>query len=249
MIVAPRSASGAQQTATGATAQSRPVFNPGAVKGRRRPSFMLLGVVLMAVAGFGFWYSQQQLDERQQYVATSRSLERWEVLAPSDLKVVYAHIGEASALTPAQVGLVVGQWATGRVPEGTLITPGMFAQPPLSSDEEADSIVVDIPLPASDLAHGTIESGDTIAMIARADPQAGEGASGLGDWTLIGILRIEVVEGGRFLYVLPPSEALELEHTVNRYLQAPARKLWKLGAELTAADVQAALDEQNARER
>ena len=234
--------------ASAAPGQARPIFNPGAVRGKRRPSLMLLGVILMAGSGFGFWYTLQSFDERQKYVVTTRTIERWEVLTTADLTTVDAHIGNASALMPTQVSAVLGQWATGRIPQGTLITPGMFAQPPLSNPDEADSIVVEIPLPAGELSHGTIESGDKLALIGRESPE-GSDPSAAGEWTLITILQIEVVDGGRFFYVLPPSEALALEHIVNRYLQAPERKLWKLGANLSAEDVQAALDEQNARER
>ena len=245
--------------ASGGARTARPVYNPGSVKGKRRPSLVGLGLLLMVGAGFGFWWVVQSLDVRETYVITSRTLEPWDVLSTADLITVQADIGEAAALTPAQVQSVLGQWAVGRVPEGTFITPGMFAPPPLSSEEEADSIILPLAIPAGEAAFGTLQTGDTVAMIGRENPVGGiealDGDAATGaepqqaPLSLIGILRLERMQGGNFYYILPPSDALRLEHMVNRYLASSDRKLWKLGADITAEIIQQALDEQNARER
>ena len=199
----------------------------------------------MAVAGFGFWYVVQSLDERQTYVIATRTIEPWEVLTGGDLTTVQANLGDAAAMTPAQARSLFGQWAVGRIPEGTLITPGMFQQPPLSSDAEADSIILQLALPAGEAPFGTLEPGDTVAMIGRENP-VGAAATGETDGSqaplsLIGILRLERMQGGSFYYILPPSEALRLKHTVSRYTSATDRELWKLGASITPEIIQQAL--------
>ena len=236
------------------------MFNPGAVKGKRRPSLVGVGLVLMVLAGFGFWYIVQSLDERQTYVIASRTIEPWEVLSASDLTTVEANLGDALALTPPQVPSLYGQWAIGRIPEGTLITPGMFQLPPLSSEAEADSIILQLSIPAGEAPFGTLAPGDTVAMIGREtpqgdgilDPDLADGLEGAGPalapLTLIGILQLEQMQGGSFYYILPPSEALRLKHMVNRYTTSTDRQLWKLGANLTPEIIQQALDEQNARD-
>lgn len=255
----PASGSAPRAGASAAARAERPVYNPAAAKGRRRPSLVGLGLILMILASVGFWYVVQSLDERQTYVIANRTIEPWDVLSASDLATVQANLGnDVAALMPAQVQSLYGQWAIGRIPEGTLITPGMFQVPPLSSEEEADSIILQLDLPAGEAPFGTLEPGDTVALIGRENPldgslpgapdEAGAGGTPQAPLTLIGILQLERQQGGGFYYILPPSEALRLKHMVGRYTASSDRQLWKLGAELTPEIIQQALNEQNVRD-
>ena len=234
--------------------QQRTVITPGAAKEARRPNLVIIGLLLMAVTGFGFWLVVQSLDNRQQYVVAARTIEPWERLATADLTVVEADIGTASGTTSAQASALLGNWAMGRVPAGTLITPGMFAPPPLSSESEASRVVVQISLPANEVAFGTLESGDTVALIGReASPAAafgsvdefgdptGFGAEPQSERDLIGILRLEVVQGGCIFYIVEPDVAVRIENLVERYLTASDRTMWKIGLDVQEEDIRQAL--------
>ncbi len=205
----------------------------------------IVGLLLVVGAGIGFWYVVQSLDEREQYVVAARAIERWERLGVADLTAVEANVGDAVAMTPSQVGAIVGNWATGRVPQGTLITPGMFAPPPLSGPAEAGRVILQISLPAGEVAFGTLETGDTIALLGRESVPGDEFAEFAGESQvplgLIGILRLDMVQGGNIYYIEEPAEALRIERMVNRYLTAADRKMWKIGIDVTAEQLVRAL--------
>ena len=241
-----------QTPAAEATGQPRPVVMPGGAK-TRRMGLALVGFVLVAGAAFGFWYVLQTVDERQPYVVAAREIARWDRMSSSDFRLVDANIGDASAMVAGQMGAIYGQWATGPIPAGTFITPGMFRPPPLSSEAEARSIVIQVSLPAEDVSYGALETGDTIALIGREapdDPAQGLGAEESLDagfapqpkLSLLGVLRLDNVQGGNIVYVVEPARALEIQSLVSRYLAATDRQIWRLGIDLTAQDVQQALD-------
>ncbi|MXX41527.1 MAG: hypothetical protein F4Z53_00530 [Acidimicrobiales bacterium] len=225
------------QSAPPAAAAPREVFTPQAQRGRRRPNLAILGVVLMAAAAFGFWFLLRSVDSRQQLVVAARTIERWEVVTPADFTTVEAHVGGAAAMTPDQVNLLVGLWAAGRVPQGTFVTPSMFSAPPLSSGDESGQVLVQVPLPASEAAFGTLESGDRIALIGD------EGGDLLGDGrSLIGILVLDLYRDGSVFYVTEPAKAVQIRALIDRYQAAADREIWKIGAEVTSEDIAAALE-------
>lgn len=242
-----------QTPAAEATGQPRPIAMPGGTR-KRRMGLALVGLVLVAGAAFGFWYVLQTVDERQPYVVAARDIARWDRVSSSDFRLVDANIGDASAMVAGQMGAVYGQWATGPIPAGTFVTPGMFRPPPLSSEAEARSIVIQVSLPAEDVTYGALEAGDTIALIGReapADPALGLGTAdspdaGYGtrnsELALLGVLRLDNVQGGNIIYVVEPARALEIQRLVSRYLAATDRQIWRLGIDLTAEDVQRAVD-------
>lgn len=226
---------------------------PGGAK-KRRMGLVLVGFVLVAGAAFGFWYVLQTVDERQPYVVAARDIARWDRVSSSDFRLVNANIGDASAMVANQMGAVYGQWAAGPIPTGTFVTPGMFRPPPLSSEAEARSIVIQVSLPAEDVTYGALETGDTIALIGREAPDdalqdlgADEsidtgGTAPETDLTLLGMLRLDNVQGGNIIYVVEPARALEIQRLVSRYIASTDRQIWRLGIDLTAEDVQRALD-------
>lgn len=226
---------------------------PGGTR-KRRMSLVLVGLVLVAGAAFGFWYVLQSVDQRQQYVVAARDIARWDRVSSADFRLVEANIGDASAMVAPQMGAIYSQWAAGPIPAGTFITPGMFRPPPLSSGAEASSIVIQVSLPAEDVSYGALETGDTIALIGReslSDPALGLEPGGSLDTgfaaqdtelSLIGVLRLDNVQGGNIIYVVEPAKALEIQDLIRRYLAATDRQIWRLGIDLTADDVQRALD-------
>ena len=168
-------------------------------------------------------------------------MERWEVAQAADFAVVEADVGTASALTVDQTGAVVGKWATGRIPAGTLVTEGLFDTPPLSGEDEAGKVLIRVSLPSGDAPFGTLESGDTMALLGREADGLGGEAGALG---LIGVLQLELVQGDDIYYVVAPGEALAIKSTIDRYSAASDRLMLKLGLGLEIEDLVAALDAQ-----
>ncbi len=224
-------------------AQRRQVALPGAQQKQRRVGLLLVGLVLVFGAGFGFWFVLQSVDQRAEYLIAARTIQRWEVARAQDFAVVEAHVGEASALTVDRSGAVFGKWATGRIPAGTIITEGLFETPPLSAEDEADKVLIQVRLPASEAPFGTLDTGDTVALLGRESggPDGQVGALGL-----IGVLQLEFVQGDDIYYVVTPEEALVIKSTIDRYTAAADRTMLKLGFDLTIEDLVDALDEQAA---
>ncbi len=228
----------AARPAAPAGAVRRQVAVPGGQKTQRRSGLAVFGLVLVLGCGFGFWLILRSVDQRGEYLVAARTFQRWDIAGASDFIVVEANVGTASAVTPDQRGLVVGMWATGRIPQGTLITPGLFETPPLSSDFESDKVQVRFSLPSGDAPDGSLSSGETIALLGResSGPDGGQG-----DLALIGVLQLEIVRGDEIHYVVAPGEALQIKRTVDRYNQASDRLMWKLGFNLSAEDLAQAL--------
>ena len=231
----------------------RPIVMPGGTK-KRRMGVVLMGLLLVVGAAGGFWYVLQTVDQRRPFVVAARDIARWDQVSSADFRLVEANVGDASAMVASQMGPIYGQWALGPIPNGTFITPGMFRPPPLSSEAESRSIVIQVSLPAEDVTYGTLETGDTIALIGReapADPALGlDGAGSLDEGfgaqesklSLLGVLRLDNVQGGNIIYVVEPAKALEIQRLMSRYLAATDRQIWRLGIDLTADDIQRALD-------
>lgn len=223
--------------------QRRQVARPGAQQKQRRGGLLVLGLVLVFGAGFGFWFVLQSVDQRGEYLVAARTIDRWQVARAADFTVVEADVGEASALTGDQSGRVLGKWATGRIPAGTLITAGLFETPPLSAESEAGKVLLQVSLPASEAPFGTLNSGDTVALLGR---EAGGQDGQPGILSLIGVLRLEFVQKDDIFYVVTPDEALDIKSSVDRFTQAADRTILKLGYNLTAAEIADALAGQTA---
>ena len=226
-----------------APTQRRQVALPGAQQRQRRSGLLLLGLVLVFGAGFGFWFVLQSVDQRAEYLVAARTIERWEVAGAADFTVVEANVGDASALTVDQSGRVLGKWATGRIPAGTLVTEGLFETPPLSAESEADRVLIQVRLPAGEAPFGSLSTGDTVALLGR-EPSGLDGQPG--DLSLIDVLRLEFVQGDDIFYVVTPEEALHIKNAVDRFTQSADRTILKLGHNLSTAEISDALAKQAA---
>ena len=221
--------------------QRRQVTLPGTAKqkqkGNIRGGLLLLGLLLVVVSGAAFWYILQQMDVREQYLVTTGTIQRWEIVGPGDFTVVDANIGSADGVPPQFLGVMVGKWATGRIPGGTIVTPGMFQSPPLSSDEDAGKVLIEVSLPAGEAPGGTLKTGDKIAMFGAefsefSDVEAAEPSVGL-----IGVLELDFVRGGKITYVVTPTEAKAIQDVVDRYKAASDRRMWKVGFDISTREL------------
>ncbi len=192
----------------------------------------------MLGSGYGSWLLLQTVDQRSNYLMTTRTIERWDVADAGDFVVVEANVGTASALTVDQSGSVLGKWATGRIPAGTLVTEGLFETPPLSSESEADRILIQVRLPAEEAPFGVLNTGDTIALLGRESFSQ----DAVGPLTLFGVLTLEFVSGDDIYYVVTPDKAFDVKTVVDRYQQSVDRVMVKLGFNLSADDLAEALE-------
>ena len=213
---------------------------PGGPQNQRRMGWVLFGLMLVLGAGFGFWFILRSVDQRSEYLMAARTIERWQVAQASDFVNVDANVGAASALTSDRRGAVQGKWATGRIPAGTIITEGLFETPPLSTESEAERVLIQVRLPSGEAPFGTLKSGDTVALLGNegSGPDGGAGALGL-----IGVLQLEFVQGDEIFYVVTPDEALQIKASVDRYTRAADRTMLKLGFNLSIDDLVAALEQ------
>ena len=217
--------------------QKREVAIPGAPqkekKGNIRGGLLFLGLALIAGAVFGFWFILQSFDQRSQVLVTSRTLNRWQVSSAADFTVVQANPGNASFLTANQLGAVVGRWATGTIPAGTIVTAGMFQQPPLSEENEAGNVLIQLSLPPSEAPFGTLQAGDRVALFGEVASETG--SSGL---QLFGIITLDFVQGDKITYIVPPEEAWRYQTIVEQFESSSNRKIWKLGINVSDSMVE-----------
>ena len=224
--------------------QRRQVATAAAKPTRRRGRLLLLsGLVLVLGSATGFWLVLRSIDERAEYLVASRTIERWEVAQASDFTVVEASIGDASALTLDQHEEVIDRWATGRIPQGTLITAGLFETPPLSSSDETDQVLLQVSLPSSEAPFKTLDPGDTVALLG-SETFGPEGRPG--PRHLIGVLRLEFVQEDDLYYIVSPDEAVDIMSIIDRFMAAANRKLLKLGHNVGSAELVDALNRSEA---
>ena len=258
----PRSQTKKPPAARSQQARQRQISMPTTSKQQRRRGNLLLaiGFVMILITGLGFWFVLQTIDERKEYLMALRTINRSETVTLGDFAIVKAHIGPASALAPQDFNIALsGKAATGMIPKGTLVTSGMFAHPNMSSEAEKDSIVIRLPFPQGDSPYGSVQVGDTLALIGRegsenAGTDADLGENPLGDdpsignpleatapednpLVVIGVITIDNILGGTLTYVVPPEEALLIEHMLTRYQRASDRKMWLLGTDVTPEEL------------
>ena len=185
-------------------------------------------------SGGAFWYILRELDVREEYLVALRTIERREIAGPGDFGVIEANLGDGRGISPRSLSVVLGRWATGRIPAGTIITPGMFQEPPLSNDDETDKVLIEVSLPAGEAPGGSLGNGDKIALFGAETVDFAIAESRVG---LIGVLELDFVQGDKITYVVTPSDAIAIQDLVDRYMGASERRIWKLGFDLSADDL------------
>ena len=79
-----------------------------------------------------------------------------------------------------------------------------------------------------------MKTGDKMALFGAesSDFEGGEPSVGL-----IGVLTLEFVRGDKITYVVTPAVAKDIQDTVDRYMAASNRRMWKVGFELPTQDL------------
>lgn len=141
---------------------------------RRKPSWVLLGALLVGFSGLlGAWIFASS-SERTSVMVAARDIDPGDVIDPTDLRVV--EIGGATglrAIQPSQQDLIVGRAARGPIPAGTLVNTDLFV-------DGGQSIPPGFVVAGATLAPGAIpvsglRSGDRIDVLALARTTAGSG--------------------------------------------------------------------------
>ena len=175
---------------------------------RKRPSWVLLGVVLVGAAALlgavVFSSSTSQIS----IVVAARDLAPGEVIAATDLRVVeIGSTGEMRAIQSSQQSLVIGQAARGPIPAGTVLNTDLFVE--AGTAVPAGFVVVGSQLEPGAAPRAALATGDAVDVIG-----VGRGGLGVivaarcplaiaGVANRLGVARRHVIVGHVVVYVLP----------------------------------------------
>jgi hypothetical protein len=114
-------------------------FDPGRVAEtrHRNPAWLLAGVLLVVLCGLGGVLLFSSADDRTEALVAARDLEAGQPVGRGDLSIARVAVdGGIGSLSPAAVDSLLGQLPVGRIPAGTLLASGMFADElPLGANE------------------------------------------------------------------------------------------------------------------
>ena len=114
-------------------------FDPGRVaeSRHRNPAWVLAGVLLVVLCALGGVLLFASADDRTEVLVAAGDLEPGEPISRGDLRIERLVIdGDVGSLSPAAADALVGLLPVGRIPAGTLLAQGMFAdEVPLAPNE------------------------------------------------------------------------------------------------------------------
>lgn len=143
--------------------ESAPVV-PLAAPKRRRPSWVLVGVLLVGLAALmGAWVFAAT-SERISVMVAARDVAPGEVITASDLRVVeMGKSGGLRAVQSSQQGLIIGRAAVGPIPAGTVLNTGLFAEK--GDVIPAGQVVVGAALEPGAVPTAGLAAGDRVELI------------------------------------------------------------------------------------
>ena len=160
---------------------------------RRRPTWTILGVVMVGLGGLiGGWLFTVS-SQRISVVVAARDLNPGDVVQATDLRVV--EVGSAGALRavrPSEQSLLVGRTVRGPLPAGTVLNTGLLAD--RDQVVPAGFAVVGAALDAGAAPTGTMRVSDRVTLLAAARTTGGSAAGPAPTATLLGVGSIWSVE-------------------------------------------------------
>ena len=160
---------------------------------RRRPSWVLIGVVLVGIAALLGAYVFSTVNDRIQVLVASHELTPGTPVGPADVRVV--EMGRTSgllAIQPDDQGLIVGLVPRGPVPEGTVLNTGLFV--PAGQVVPAGEVVVGAALSAGAVPAASLAAGDAVVLLVVA-PLTGSSSAGPAVPVVLGRARVWAVDG------------------------------------------------------
>ncbi|MGI9030318.1 MAG: SAF domain-containing protein [Ilumatobacteraceae bacterium] len=119
--------------------EAGPRFGPGRVAQprHRNPTWLVAGVLLVVLSALGGVLLFVSNDDRVEVLVTAADVQPGVRLQRTDLRIARVAVdGGIATVAPAAANDVIGRKAVGRVPAGTMLSPGMFADElPLDGDE------------------------------------------------------------------------------------------------------------------
>ncbi len=139
---------------------------------RRRPSWVLIGVVLVGLAALLGAYVFTTVNDRLSVMVAAHDLEPGKPISAGDLRVV--EMGKTSslrAIQPEQQALIVGQAPRGPIPEGTVLNTGLFV--PTGQVVPVGSVVIGGAFEAGAVPTPSMSPGDDVVMLVVAPTLTG----------------------------------------------------------------------------
>lgn len=134
---------------------------------RRRPSWVVAGVVLVGLAALLGAYVLTAVSETLSVVVAARDLQPGEEIDVGDLRVVeLGRTSELRAIQSSQQDLILGLAPRGPVPAGTVLNTGLFVAP---SDVLPDGrVVVGAALATGAVPTASLGPGDSVGLLVVA---------------------------------------------------------------------------------
>ena len=160
---------------------------------RRRPTWTILGVVLVGIAALTGGWLFTMSSQRISVLVAARDLQPGDVVQATDLRVV--EVGSAGALRavqPSQQDVIVGRTVRGPLPAGTVLNSGLFAD--RDQAVPAGYVVVAAALDAGAAPTGSMRSGDRVTLLAAARVSGASTAGPAPTATVLGVGSVWSVE-------------------------------------------------------
>ena len=142
----------------------------------RRPSWVVAGVVLVAVAALiGAWVFAATSDTMRVLVA-ARDVPPGEVIGATDVRVVeLGRSGDVRAIRPDEQSLILGRAARGPIPAGTVLNTDLFAD--RAYVIPGGQVVIGAALAAGAAPTAGLAAGDRVDVLGVVKSNGGAGAT------------------------------------------------------------------------
>ena len=205
-----------QETEVPATPKRSPSAAPALAMSRptrRRPSWVLVGSLLVGLAALvGAWVFAAT-SEHVSVMVAARDIQPGEVVTAGDLRVV--EIGASSdlrAIQSSQQDLVLGLSARGPIPQGTVINTDLFTA--RGSAVPAGTVVVGAALDPGAVPSSQLSAGDVVNVLAavrttasQSDAVAAAVAQRLATGTVWSVEAVGATSSGLWVSLVVPADA------------------------------------------
>lgn len=139
---------------------------------KRRPSWVLGGVMLVGVAALLGAYVFSSVTDTLQVTVAAQDLEPGELIDAGDLRVVeMGRTGDLRAILADQQDLIIGQSPRSLIPAGTVLNTGLF----VSADDviPPGQVVVGAAFSAGEVPTPNLAAGDRVTLLAVREVSIG----------------------------------------------------------------------------
>jgi Flp pilus assembly protein CpaB len=142
----------------------------------RRPSWVVAGVVLVALSALiGAWVFAAT-SHTMRVVVAARELSPGEVIGATDVRVVeLGRSGDVRAIQPEQQSLILGRAARGPIPAGTVLNTDLFAD--RSQVVPAGQVVVGAALTSGAAPTAGLAAGDRVEVLGVVKSNGAAGST------------------------------------------------------------------------